>query len=267
MKLQLKRPLVFFDLETTGTNVYQDRIVEISVLKVMPDGTRSNYTRRVNPQVHIPEEASAVHHITDADVKDEPTFGMIAGKLARYFEGCDIAGFNSNRFDVPMLQTEFNRAGVSFNTSGMKFIDVQTIYHKREPRNLTAAYKYYCGKDLEGAHGAEADINATFEVLLGQLAMYDDLPADVDGLAEYSAFAPASGLPDGTTAVDCQGRLVKDSNGVILFNFGRYKGQSVKKVFKENPGMADWCVNPARNFGPDLLKVFSEMKESGSSEQ
>ena len=265
MKLKLKRPLVFFDLETTGTNVYQDRIVEISVLKVMPDGTKSNYTRRVNPQIHIPEEASAVHHITDADVKDEPPFSTIAEKLAKYFEGCDIAGFNSNRFDVPLLRTEFHRAGVDFNTSDMKFIDVQTIYHKREPRTLVAAYKYYCGKDLAGAHAAEADINATYEVLLGQLDMYDDLPVDVEALAGYTTSTVAPNLPEGMSAVDCQGRLMKNSDGVILFNFGRYKGQPVKKVFIENPGMADWCVNPARNFSPDLLKVFKQLKQEAKS--
>ncbi len=265
MKLQLKRPLVFFDLETTGTNIYQDRIVEISVLKVMPDGSKKSYTRRVNPQVHIPEEATAVHHISDDDVKDEPTFAQIAEKLAGYFHECDIAGFNSNRFDVPLLRAEFQRAGVIFNTANTKFIDVQTIYHKREPRNLSAAYKYYCGKELTGAHAAEADINATYEVLLGQLEMYDDLPTDVENLAEYSNFSTPSNLPAGATAVDCDGKLLKDAKGEIIFNFGRFRGESVKAVFTDNPGMADWCISPARNFSPDLVKIFKEIKQQVSS--
>lgn len=260
MKLQLERPLVLFDLETTGTDVNKDRIVEISVLKVMPDGTQKSYTRRVNPQMPIPKEASDVHHITDADVANEPTFAEIAVGLANYLKGCDIAGFNSNRFDVPLLINEFNRtADVKFDTSGVKFVDVQTIYHKREPRTLSAAYRYYCGKELEGAHGAEADIKATFEVLLRQLDMYDDLPTDISGLADYTR--PKSKVPEGMTAIGNTDTLCCDKSGVIYFNFGRYNGQPVEKVFAENPGMADWCCKPERTFAPEVREVFVALRD------
>lgn len=256
MKLKLSRPLVFFDLETTGTNITDDRIVEISVLKVMPDGTRKTATTRVNPQCHIPEGASAVHHITDDDVANERTFAEIAPGLAKYLSGCDIAGFNSNRFDVPLLIAEFRRAGIPFMTDGIRFIDVQTIYHKREPRNLTAAYKYYCGKDLEGAHAAEADIAATYEVLLGQLEMYDDLPTDVDGLSRYTTYSP-----EGTTPIDATGKLYKNEHNQICFNFSKYKGHPVKEVFAENPGMAEWCCDPQRAFPSDVASILNDLRK------
>ena len=169
MELNLKKPLVFFDLETTGLNITSDKIVEISYIKVFPNGTEESKTLRVNPGMHIPEQATAVHHITDDDVKDCPTFKQVARSLASVFEGSDVAGFNSNRFDIPMLQEEFLNAGVDFDFSKRKFVDVQTIFHKMEQRNLVAAYKFYCGKDLEGAHSADADTRATYEVLKAQL--------------------------------------------------------------------------------------------------
>lgn len=253
-QLSLKRPLVFFDLETTGTNAFTDRIVEISVLKINTDGTTQKpATTRVNPGCHIPKEASDVHHITDADVANERTFKELASRLAKYFEGCDIAGFNSNRFDIPMLQAEFKRAGIEFDLTNRKFIDVLSIYHKREPRNLSAAYRFYCGKELEGAHGAEADIMATYEVLLGQLQTYPDLPNDIDSLAAYTF-----GLPEGCSTVDSSGKLYRNKSGEICFNFSKFKGQSLLKVFSENPGMKDWCLTPSRGLPSDVVEIIKK---------
>ena len=167
MELKLTRPIVFFDLETTGTNITHDRIVEISLIKVMPDGSEIERTRRINPEMPIPAEATAIHHITDEDVSGEPTFRQVAKSLAELFSGCDIAGFNSNRFDIPMLLEEFNRVDVPIDIHTARFVDVQTIFHKREPRNLTAAYRFYCGGDLEAAHSANADTRATDRTSVG----------------------------------------------------------------------------------------------------
>lgn len=231
MPLKLSRPIIFFDLETTGTNITHDRIVEISTIKIMPDGAEVERTRRINPEMPIPAEATAVHHITDDDVADQPTFRQIAKSLAEMFDNCDIAGFNSNRFDIPLLLEEFNRAGVAFDISKAKFIDVQTIFHKREPRNLVAAYKFYCGKDLDGAHAAANDTRATLEVLKAQLDRYSDLPADVKGLSEYSSH---------TRNVDIMGRLVYDDNKVEIINFGKYKGQPAEDVLRKDPGYYSW---------------------------
>lgn len=231
MPLKLSRPIIFFDLETTGTNITHDRIVEISTIKIMPDGAEVERTRRINPEMPIPAEATAVHHITDADVADQPTFRQIAKSLAEMFDNCDIAGFNSNRFDIPLLLEEFNRAGVAFDISKAKFIDVQTIFHKREPRNLVAAYKFYCGKDLDGAHAAANDTRATLEVLKAQLDRYSDLPADVKGLSEYSSH---------TRNVDIMGRLVYDDNKMEIINFGKYKGQPAEDVLRKDPGYYSW---------------------------
>ena len=174
MNLNLLNPIVFFDLETTGVNIAKDRIVEISVLKVLPNGKEEQRTIRVNPEMHIPEEASKVHGIYDEDVKDCPTFKLIAKELARYIEGCDLGGYNSNRFDIPLLAEEFLRVGVDFDMSKRKFVDVQTIFHKMEQRTLSAAYRFYCNKNLEDAHTAAADTMATYEVLKAQLDRYGD---------------------------------------------------------------------------------------------
>ncbi|MDL2305411.1 3'-5' exonuclease [Bacteroides sp. OttesenSCG-928-D19] len=233
MQLKLKNPLVFFDLETTGINITKDRIVEISYLKVMPDGTEECRTRRVNPQMPIPEQATAVHGITDEDVKDCPTFKELAKSLAAQIEGCDLAGFNSNRFDIPMLAEEFLRAGVELDLSKRKFIDVQTIFHKMEQRNLIAAYKFYCGKDLTNAHSAESDTRATYEVLMSQLDKYPDLENDVDALSEFSSF---------NNNVDFAGRMIYNENGEEVINFGKYKGQLVKEVLKKDLGYYGWII-------------------------
>lgn len=249
MKLQLKRPIVIFDLETTGINLTHDRIVEISLIKVMPDGSTETRTRRINPGMPIPAEATAVHHITDEDVKDEPEFKRIAKSLAKYFEGCDIAGFNSNRFDIPMLDQEFQRADVEFDFSKARFVDVQTIFHKKEPRNLVAAYKFYCGKDLENAHSATADTQATYEVLLAQLERYPDLPATIEPLSEYSSQ---------NRNVDFMGRLVYNDQRKEVINFGKYKGLLAEEVLKKDPGYYGWIMQG--DFTKNTKDCFTRIK-------
>lgn len=235
MQLNLKNPLVFFDLETTGINITKDRIVEISFLKVYPNGKEEVRSRRINPEMPIPEQATAIHGITDDDVKDCPTFRQIAKSLAEQLEGCDLAGFNSSRFDVPMLAEEFLRVGVDFDMSKRKFVDVQIIFHKKEQRTLEAAYKFYCDKELINAHSAEADTLATYEVLKSQLDRYPDLENDVEKLsAEYSSF---------NNNVDFAGRIVLNENGVEVFNFGKHKGRPVADVFRDEPSYYSWMID------------------------
>lgn len=233
MELNLTKPIVFFDLETTGTNVTQDRIVEISIIKVLPGGEEIEKTRRVNPGIPIPAEATAVHHITDEDVANEPTFRQIAKSLAELFADSDIAGFNSNRFDIPLLIEEFHRAGVTLDLSRTRFIDVQTIFHKKEQRTLSAAYKFYCGSNLEDAHSANADTRATYEVLKAQLDRYDDLPNDIKALSEYSTYS---------NMVDFAGRLIYDDKHREVINFGKYKGQLAEDVLKNDTGYYGWIM-------------------------
>lgn len=234
MRLNLKNPLVFFDLETTGVNINTDRIVEICYLKVHPNGNEESKTMRINPEMHIPEQSSAIHGIYDEDVADCPTFKEVARLIARDIEGCDLAGFNSNRFDVPLLAEEFLRAGVDIDMSRRKFIDVQVIYHKLEQRTLSAAYKFYCDKNLEDAHTAEADTRATYEVLKAQLDRYPEaLQNDMAFLADYSSF---------TRNVDFAGRMVYDERHIPTFNFGKYKGQAVEDVLRRDPGYYSWML-------------------------
>lgn len=234
MKLNLKNPLVFFDLETTGININTDRIVEICYLKVYPNGNEESKTMRINPEMHIPEQSSAVHGIYDEDVADCPTFKEVAKQIAHDIEGCDIAGFNSNRFDVPLLAEEFLRAGVDIDMSRRKFIDVQVIYHKLEQRTLSAAYKFYCDKNLEDAHTAEADTRATYEVLKAQLDRYPEaLQNDMAFLSEYSSF---------TRNVDFAGRMVYNEDNIPTFNFGKYKGKNVEEVLRKDPGYYSWML-------------------------
>jgi DNA polymerase-3 subunit epsilon len=249
MELNLKRPLVFFDLETTGVDTAKDRIVEISMVKVMPDGEEIVRTRLINPQMHIPEDATAVHGITDEDVKDQPTFAQIAKSLSQFIEGCDFGGFNSNRFDLPMLVEEFLRAGVDVDFKNRKFIDVQNIFHKMEQRTLVAAYKFYCNKDLTDAHSAEADTRATYEVLKAQLDRYSELQNDVAALAEFSS--------RGET-VDYAGRIVYNDKGEEVFNFGKYKGVKVSEVFQREPSYYDWMMNG--DFPLYTKKVITEIR-------
>lgn len=233
MKLNLERPLVFFDLETTGTNIVADRIVELSYIKVFPDGKEEEKTRRINPGIPIPPESTAIHHITDEDVKDAPTFRQVAKSLAEIFEGCDLAGYNSNKFDIPLLIEEFARAGVAFSLAGRNLIDVQNIFHKMEQRTLVAAYKFYCGKDLEAAHSANADTMATYEVLKSQLDRYPELKNDMRELAEFSR----SGRN-----VDLAGRVVLNDKDVPVFNFGKHKGRPVSEVFRREPSFYSWMM-------------------------
>ena len=249
MSLKLKKPLVFFDLETTGMNITHDRIVELSFLKLMPDGSTVEKTRRINPGMPIPAEATAVHHITDADVANEPTFAQIAKSLAECLRGCDFAGFNSNRFDLPLLDQEFVRAGVDFDFGACRFIDVQTIYHKREPRTLTAAYRYYCGRNLEDAHSAMADTRATYEVLMAQMDHYGDLPDDVEHLAEYASQ---------NRNVDFMGRLIYDDNGCEVINFGKYKGQKAEDVLRRDPGYYSWIMGG--DFTNNTKQAFTRIR-------
>lgn len=249
MKLNLKRPLVFFDLETTGVDTAKDRIVEISMVKVMPDGEEIVRTRLINPQMHIPEDATAIHGITDEDVKEQPTFAQIAKSLYKFIEGCDFGGFNSNRFDLPMLVEEFLRAGVDVDFKSRKFIDVQNIFHKMEQRTLVAAYKFYCDKDLTDAHSAEADTRATYEVLKAQLDRYSELQNDVTALAEFSA--------RGETA-DYAGRIGYNDKGEEVFNFGKYKGVKVSEVFQREPSYYDWMMKG--DFPLYTKKVITEIR-------
>ncbi len=234
MELNLTRPVVFFDLETTGTNITRDRIVEISVIKVWPDGHELERTRRINHETPTPAEATAVHHITDADVAGEPTFRQLARSLAEIFHESDIAGFNSNRFDIPLLVEEFHRAGMALDLTGTRFIDVQTIFHKKEQRTLSAAYKFYCGKNLDDAHSANADTRATYEVLKAQLDRYPDLKNSVPELSEYSSH---------TRNVDLAGRLIYDDNRREIINFGKYKGQPAEEVLRNDSGYYGWIMS------------------------
>lgn len=233
MELKLTRPLAFVDLETTGVNFAKDRIVEIAVLKLMPDGQVHEKQTRVNPTIPIPPAVTAIHGITDEDVKDAPTFEQIAKQYFIFLDECDLAGFNSTRFDFPILLEEFHRAGVIFDICTRKFIDVQRIYHVMEPRNLAAAYRYYCDKELVGAHGAMADVKATFEVLKAQLDRYpENLKNDIEFLHEFSK--------DGDY-VDLGKRMYYDNN-VEMFNFGKHKGKSVTDVFTTEPSYYDWLL-------------------------
>lgn len=234
MKLNLKNPLVFFDLETTGINVASDRIVELSYLKVYPDGKEDVKTYRVNPTIPIPKQASDIHGILDEDVKDAPTFSEIAKTIAKEFEGCDLAGYNSNKFDIPLLAEEMIRAEVDIDFKKRKFIDVQVIFLKKEPRTLGAAYKFFCNKELVDAHSAEADTRATYEILQAQLDKYDDLENDVDKISEFSSH---------NKNADFAGRIIYNDKGEECFNFGKYKGQKVIDVFEKDPGYYGWMIN------------------------
>lgn len=255
MKLNLKNPLIFFDLETTGININTDRIVEIAYLKVYPNGNEESKTLRINPEMHIPESSSLVHGIYDKDVADCPTFKEVAQNIANDFEGTDIAGFNSNRFDVPLLAEEFLRAGIDIDLSSRKFIDVQVIYHKLEQRTLSAAYKFYCGKDLVDAHSASADVYATYEVLKAQLDTYpDDLQNDMKFLSDYSSF---------TRNVDFAGRIVLDDKGVPIFNFGKYKGMAVSEIFKKDPGYYSWILSGDFTLNTKHVLTKLKLKETG----
>lgn len=251
MNLELTRPLVFFDLETTGVDPARDRIVEMGFIKLHPDGTREVKTRRINPDMPIPEGSFAIHGISNEDVADEPKFAQVARSLKQWLEGCDLAGYNSNRFDVPLLVEEFLRAEVEIDLSETHAIDVQNIFHKKEQRTLIAAYKFYCGKDIENAHSAGADIEATLEVLLAQLEKYDDLAHTVPALSDYTRM---------NKNVDFAGRIIEDEQGHPIFNFGKHKGKLVSTVFRSEPSYYDWIVKG--DFTLDTKRVVTIIKKS-----
>lgn len=250
MELKLQKPIVFFDLETTGVNAIHDRIVEISYIKVFPDGNEESKTLRINPERHIPELSSAIHGIYDEDVKDCPTFKQVARDIAAIFVNSDIAGFNSNYFDVPMLVEEMLRAGIDFDITKCRLIDVQNIYHKLEQRTLSAAYKFYCGKNLEEAHSAQADTRATYEVLKAQLDKYPDkLNNDVQFLSSFSKM---------NDNVDFAGRIIYNDKHIPVFNFGKYKGQSVEDVLARDPGYYGWMMQG--DFPQNTKQVLTKLR-------
>ena len=252
MQLNLKNPLVFFDLETTGIDIVKDRIIEISYVKVFPNGKEESKTMRINPGMPIPPASTAIHGITDDDVKDCPPFKNVAKQLAAQIEGCDLAGYNSNRFDIPLLAEEFLRAGVDIDLTRRKFIDVQTIFYKMEQRTLAAAYKFYCQKSLENAHTAAADTMATYEVLKAQLDRYPELKNDVAFLSEFSSF---------TNNVDFAGRMVYNDKNQEVFNFGKYKGRLVEEVLKQDPAYYSWMMNG--DFPLNTKQKLTEIKLRG----
>lgn len=247
MKLNLRNPLVFVDLETTGINIVTDRIVEIALLKIHPDGSEEEKLYRINPEIPIPENSVRIHGITDEDVKEAPVFKEVAKILARFLEGCDLAGFNSNRFDIPLLAEEFERAGTDIDLKKRKFVDVQAIFHKMEKRTLSAAYKFYCDKELTDAHSAMGDASATFEVLQAQLDRYREVEfEDIYGIKSVpvvNEIAKLSEFSSYDKNVDYAGRIVYDEKGVEIFNFGKNKGQPVEKVLREQPGYYSWIIN------------------------
>lgn len=249
MNLKLYKPLCVFDLETTGTNVGKDRIVEICILKVNPDASRESKTWKVNPEMPIPKESSAIHGIYDQDVAEAPTFKDIASKILEIISGSDLGGFNSNRFDVPLLAEELLRAGLDFDLSKFKLVDAQTIYHKMEPRNLSAAYNFYCQKTLENAHSAEADVLATFEVLDAQVGHYEDLPKEVAGLSEFSFHSKFA---------DLAGMIHFNDKDQEIFAFGKYKGQVVKEVFQKDIGYYGWLQSA--DFPLYTKKIFTKIQ-------
>jgi DNA polymerase-3 subunit epsilon len=232
MPLQLKRPLVFIDLETTGTNLSSDRIVEIAIIKIFPDGTRAVKQKIVNPQIAIPKASSDIHGITDDKVKDAPSFKQVANELKQFIDDSDFSGYNSNRFDIPLLMEEFLRAGLEIDMTGRRMLDVQHIFHMMEKRTLGAAYKFYCEKELLEAHSAEADATATWEVLQAQLLRYEHLGNTLDTILQFTGEE---------NYVDFARRFVMD-NDVEVFNFGKHKGRPVSEVLKAEPQYYDWMM-------------------------
>jgi DNA polymerase-3 subunit epsilon len=250
MDLKLSKPIVFFDLETTGINISKDRIVEISLLKIFPNGNTESKTWLVNPEIEIPFEVSAIHGITNEKVVTEPTFKELAETINSMISDSDLAGFNSNRFDIPLLAEEFLRVGVDFDMDNKRAIDVQVIFHKKEQRTLSAGYKFYCGKILEDAHSAEADTNATYEILKAQLDRYDDIENSVEALSAYSTHSKRA---------DFAGFILFNDKEEEIFSFGKYKGRIVEDVFKENPGYNTWIQNA--DFPLYTKKVLKSIKE------
>lgn len=249
MELNLKNPIIIFDIEATGVDVAKDRIVEISIIKRYPNGNEEVKTRRINPGIPIPPEVTAIHGISDVDVADCPTFKEVAKSLVAFIEGCDIVGYNSIKFDVPLLAEEFLRAGIDIDLRKCKLIDVQNIFHKMEQRTLVAAYKFYCGKDLTAAHSAEADTRATYEVLKAQLDKYQELENDMAFLSEFSTR---------TRNVDYAGRIVLNDKDEPIFNFGKHKGRRVVDILRDESSYYSWMMNG--DFTLDTKRVLTEIR-------
>lgn len=249
MNLKLNKPLVIFDLETTGINTSHDRIVELYMIKIEPDGSRSDLFQRFNPGIPIPPEIVAIHGISNEDVINEPAFKDKAHDINQFLQNCDFAGFNSNKFDLPMLVEEFYRAGIEFDVSKRKFIDAQKIFHLMEPRNLSAAFKFYCNKELDNAHSAKADTEATWEIIQSQLEKYQTLEPNIEFLHKFSGQS---------NLVDLAGRLVYNDKQEIVFNFGKHKGKRVQDVFKSDYGYYDWMMQG--DFPMQTKKVLTKLK-------
>lgn len=248
-ELTLSKPMCFFDLETTGIDISKDRIVEISILKVFPNGNKESKTWLVNPEMPIPPSSTEIHGISDEKVANEPTFKMLSSQVYNMIKDSDLAGFNSDRFDIPLLAEEMLRAGVDFDLKNRVAVDIQTIFHKKEERTLSAAYKFYCGQTLENAHSAEADTNATYEILKAQLERYPDLSKDMRELSEYTTRKKS---------VDFAGFIVLDKNNEECFSFGKHKGQKVKKILESEPGYFGWIQNA--DFPLYTKKVLTAIK-------
>ncbi|NTW31946.1 MAG: 3'-5' exonuclease [Bacteroidetes bacterium] len=265
MELNLNKPLAFFDIETTGINVVTDRIVEICILKLLPDGQKEIRTHRVNPTIPIPKEVVAIHGITNEDVKDCPTFVQIAQDLNKFLANCDLAGYNSNKFDIPFIIEEFLRADIDFELKGRSFVDVQNIFHKMEPRTLSAAYKFYCSKELVGAHGAEADTVATYEILKAQLDKYNDTEyIDRDKKSSKPILNNIHALHEfsfNSNNADFVGHIAFDNKHIEVFNFGKHKGKPVEEIFKIEPSYYDWMMKSS--FPLLTKKIITAIKLRG----
>jgi len=252
MKIELTKPLCFFDLETTGTAISKDRIVEMAVLKLHPDGTKEKKEWRINPEQHIPKEASNIHGITDDMVANEPTFKESSREIYDYIKGCDLAGYNSDRFDIPLLVEELLRAEIPFDFKNIKTVDVQTIFHKMEARTLTAALKFYCNKELDNAHSAQADTQATHDVLLAQLERYSELEPNIDFLNTFSTRRKTA---------DFAGFLIYNKEGNMCFGFGKHKDKKVTEVLAHEPGYFGWVLNA--DFPRFTKKILTEIRLQG----
>ncbi|MGC6490424.1 MAG: exonuclease domain-containing protein [Flavobacteriales bacterium] len=250
MQLSLKKPIVFFDLETTGVNIAKDRIVEISIFKAFPNQSTESKTWLVNPTIPIPKEAMDIHGITNEKVENAPTFKELAYDIKANMEGCDLAGYNSNKFDIPLLAEEFLRVDVDFDLKKHHAVDVQNIFHKMEQRTLSAAYKFYCSKELENAHSAEADTKATYEILLAQVDKYSELENDIEFLSKFST--------RGNRTADMAGFIIYNEHNEECFSFGKYKGQTVVSVLQNNPGYFSWIQQA--DFPLYTKKILTQIK-------
>ncbi|MEI6577191.1 MAG: exonuclease domain-containing protein [Bacteroidota bacterium] len=262
MELKLDKPIIFFDLETTGINFVNDRIVEFCFLRINPDGTQKVWTQRINPGMPIPKEATAIHHITDEDVKDMPSFKSVAHEVSQFLAGCDLGGFNNIKFDIPFIAEEFLRAEVDFDLKGKRFVDVLNIFHKMEQRNLKAAYRFYCNQELDGAHSAEADTLATYEILKSQLDRYVGVEyEDKFGSKQIPIHNDMQALHDFSyhnRSADLAGQLIFNDKNQEIFNFGKYKGMTVESVFSREPSYYDWMMKA--DFPLYTKKVITAIK-------